>query len=99
MLNSERTRTRKKDPKWEPSREDYQRMAIKYDNMLNYCKRFADDPTGILSTLYHDIVEKYCNLRGELRELRRANAELRRNNALLKEIVAKQYNLGESEKL
>lgn len=85
MLNSERVKKHNnKNSNWQPTREEFQRMAIKYDAMLKHVERHADDPTAILSCLYNDIIEKYCNLRGELRELRQINAELRRMNMILK---------------
>jgi hypothetical protein len=69
---------------WQPTREEFQRMAIKHDTLLKYAKEHADDPTGILSCLYHDIIEKYCNVRQELRALRQLNAEYRRTIMILK---------------
>jgi hypothetical protein len=89
MLNNDRTRKRTSKNNWQPTREEFQRMAIKHDTLLAFAKQHADDPTGILSSLYHDIIEKYCNLRGELRELRMHNAELRRMNMTLKMALEK----------
>src|SRR5262245_34206291 len=99
MLDNQRTRRPHSNSKWAPTREEFQRMAIKHDTLLRMAKEHADDPGSILSALYHDIIEKYCNLRGELRELRQKNAELKRNNALLKQVLEKRSdNLGELEK-
>lgn len=87
MLNQDKVRKRKNKKGWEPTREEFQRMAIKHDSLLKFAKEHADDPTGILSALYHDIVEKYCNLRAELRELKRHNAEQKRMIGILKKVL------------
>lgn len=84
MLNNQKVRTRKKKKGWEPTREEFQRLALKYDTLLHFAKENADDPTGILSALYHDIIEKYCNLRYELRVLKMDNAEQKRMIKILK---------------
>lgn len=84
MLNQQKVRKRTKKKGWEPTREEFQRMAIKHDTLLKFATEHADDPTGILSALYHDIIEKYCNLRLELRALKMDNAEQKRMVALLK---------------
>lgn len=84
MLNTDKVRKRKKSKGWEPTREEFQRMAIKHDTLLKFATEHADDPTGILSALYHDIIEKYCNLRNELRALKMDYAEQKRMVALLK---------------
>lgn len=99
MLNTEKVRKRKKSKGWEPTREEYQRMAIKHDTLLKFATDYADDPTGILSALYHDIVEKYCNLRAELRALRMDNAEQKRMVAILKKALESkptQFEISES---
>ncbi len=87
MLSQDKVRKRVKKKGWEPSREAFQRMALKHDTLLQFAKEHADDPTGILSALYHDIVEKYCNLRMELRALKIDNAEQKRMNGILKEAL------------
>lgn len=87
MLNTQKVRKRKKSKGWEPTREEFQRMAIKHDTLLKFATEHADDPTGILSALYHDIIEKYCNLRAELRALRIDNAEQKRMVAILKKAL------------
>jgi len=84
MLNQDKVRKRKKVKRWEPTREDFQRMALKHDTLLKFAKEHADDPTGILSALYHDIIDKYCNLRLELRALKISSAEQRRLIEILK---------------
>jgi len=84
MLEKDKVRKRKKDNKWQPTREQYQRMAIRHDTLLEHAKKYADDPTGILSALYHDIIDKYCNLRAELRTMRQEAAENRRMIMILK---------------
>lgn len=87
MLNNQKVRNRKHKTSWVPTREEYQRMAIKHDTLLKFAKECADDPTGILSTLYHDIIEKYCNLRGELRQLKMDYAEQKRMVEILKKAL------------
>ena len=87
MLDQQKVRKRTKKKGWEPTREEFQRMAIKHDTLLKFAKEHADDPTGILSALYHDIIEKYCNLRLELRALKMDNAEQKRMVALLKKAL------------
>lgn len=84
MLNQDRVRKRKKTKAWEPTREEFQRMSLRYDTLLKFAKEHADDPTGILSALYHDIIDKYCNLRLEFRALKMSSAELRRMIEILK---------------
>lgn len=61
-----------------PTREGYLRLQIKYETLLEHAKLHADDPTGILSSLYHDIIEKYCDLRVERTRLIRENKHMRK---------------------
>lgn len=84
MLEKDKVRKRKKNNLWQPTREQFQRMAIRHDTLLEHAKAHADDPTGILSALYHDIIDKYCNLRAELRVMRQEAAENRRMIMVLK---------------
>jgi len=87
MISKDKVRTRQKKKGWQPTREEFQRMAIKHDTLLQFAKEHADDPTGILSALYHDIVEKYCNLRCELRALKIDRAEDKRMIEILKKAL------------
>jgi hypothetical protein len=87
MLNHDKVRNRKKKKGWEPTREQFQKMAIRHDTLLKFAIEHADDPTGILSALYHDIVEKYVNVRSELRSLKMDNAELKRMIEILKKAL------------
>jgi len=96
MLNQQKVRPRKKKKGWEPTREEFQRMAIKHDTLLKFAKEHADDPTGILSALYHDIIEKYCNLRAELRALKMSYAEQKRMVEILKKALERNSNPVES---
>jgi len=83
MIDKNKVRVRNKKRGWQPTREEFQRMAIKHDTLLHFAKEHADDPTGILSALYHDIIEKYCNLRCELRALKMDYAEQKRMITIL----------------